>query len=153
MRLTIELTDVEPPRTNTATAHCVGFDADGRVLLARHVTREWTIPGGHLEPEESAEDALGREAFEEAAATLGAVRLFATERGDLLEGEPNPKYAQPSYQLFYVCRVTGLAPLAANDECLESRLFPVEEALTLPGWLDHNQDLFEAALDAAERFL
>ena len=91
--------------------------------------------------------------MEEAAATLGAVKLFATERVDLLEGEPNPRYPQPSYQLFFVCEVTGLATLEPNAECLESRLFPLAEAVTLPGWLDHNQDLFAAASEARAKWL
>ena len=39
VRLTVELTSQEPPLLNTVTAHCVGFAADGRVLLSRHVDR------------------------------------------------------------------------------------------------------------------
>lgn len=44
-----------------------------RVVLADIETRGWCIPSGHLEPRESAEDAVRRESVEEAGATLGKV--------------------------------------------------------------------------------
>lgn len=37
----------------------------GRVLFVHHPQRGWEIPGGHLEGDESPEDALLRELFEE----------------------------------------------------------------------------------------
>ena len=147
--LTTELTDVSPPLASCSTVHCLGFDADGRFLLARHVERDWTIPGGHRETEESAEDALRRECYEEAAAVIDDPRLFATERVELLEGTPDPRYPQPSFQLFFVARVTRLDVLTPNEECVESRLFSVDEARELPGWMDHNQPLFDAGLAVA----
>ncbi len=44
-----------------------------RVVLADITTRGWCIPSGHLEPGESAEDAMRREAHEESGALLGKV--------------------------------------------------------------------------------
>lgn len=146
LRLTLRLSRDVPDEGGVGTVHCIGFDVDGRVLLVEHVERDWTIPGGHLEPGESPEAALHREVLEEAAATIADPLLFAHERIERLAGEADPRYANPSHQLFYVARVTDVGVLVANAECRSSRLFPIDEARRLPGWLDHNQELFEAAL-------
>jgi 8-oxo-dGTP pyrophosphatase MutT (NUDIX family) len=46
-------------------------DEDGRVLLVQLSERgEWTLPGGLLEPDEHPEDAVAREAHEEAGVEL-----------------------------------------------------------------------------------
>lgn len=42
-----------------------------RVVLADIVARGWCIPSGHIEPGETAEEAVRREASEEAGITLG----------------------------------------------------------------------------------
>ncbi|GGI97555.1 ADP-ribose pyrophosphatase [Alicyclobacillus cellulosilyticus] len=49
---------------------------DGWVWV-RHRTRGWELPGGKLEPGESAEAAARREAAEEAGAVLGPMRWVA----------------------------------------------------------------------------
>ncbi|QSO54190.1 NUDIX domain-containing protein [Alicyclobacillus curvatus] len=43
---------------------------DGHVIWVRHPRRGWEVPGGKLEPGESAEEAVKREVFEEAGAIL-----------------------------------------------------------------------------------
>jgi 8-oxo-dGTP pyrophosphatase MutT (NUDIX family) len=50
-------------------------DADGRVLLVRHVEGRWQLPGGAVDPDERPDDAVRREAREEAGVELepGAV--------------------------------------------------------------------------------
>ncbi len=52
-------------------------DAGGRVLLVRHTygERNWEIPGGGLEADESAEAAAIREAHEETGVTCAIERL------------------------------------------------------------------------------
>lgn len=147
--LTVRLTSELPPTDHVSTAHCLGFATDGRFLLAQHVERGWTIPGGHIEPGESPDAAMRREAIEEAAATIGDAVVMATEQVDLVEGEANPRYPQPSYQVFFLALVERLDVLVPNEECTESRLFAVSDALRLPGWPDHNGDLLDAGVEMA----
>ena len=48
------------------SARWVIFDAQWRVLLVKHrVSNPWTLPGGHVEKEETFQDAFIREAYEE----------------------------------------------------------------------------------------
>lgn len=148
-RLTLSATDELPPAGHISAVHCLGFDGEGRFLLARHVDRQWTIPGGHREPGESALEALRRETREEAAAEISDPVLVAVERIDLLDGKPDPRYPAPAFQVFFAARVDRVDPLVPNAECTESRLFAIDEARALPGWMDHNKPLFDAAVSIA----
>jgi 8-oxo-dGTP pyrophosphatase MutT (NUDIX family) len=148
-RLTLALADHLPPDVRVSAAHCIAFDGD-HVLLVRHVDRQWTIPGGRTEPGESAVQTMHREVLEEAAAVVEDPVIIATERIDLLEGEPDPAFPPPPvHQVFFVARVVSLAPLVTNLETFESRLFPIDDARALPGWIDHNAPLFDAACQLA----
>ena len=53
---------------------------DNKVLAARreHGMEGWELPGGKLEPDESAEDACRREISEELGLTLGVLWPFTT---------------------------------------------------------------------------
>jgi 8-oxo-dGTP pyrophosphatase MutT (NUDIX family) len=149
-RMTLALADDLPADIRVSAAHCLAFDAEQRVLLVRHVDRQWTIPGGRTEAGESAEQTMHREAMEEAAAVVDDPVVIATERIDLLEGEPDPALPPPPvHQVFFVARVVSVARVTPNLETLESRVFAIDEARELPGWIDHNGALFEAACRVA----
>ena len=152
-RLVTRLDRRLPPVHHVSTAHCLAFER-GRVVLTLHHEREWTIPGGHLEPGESPEQAMVREALEEAGAVVRGGEVFAHEEIDPEDGIPAaPRYAVPAFQVFYVAELVALQELSATDECAEARLFTVDEALEAPGWVQRNKPLFEAAVAlAAERF-
>src|SRR4051794_40053942 len=142
----LELTRRMPPIDHISTAHCLAFDGD-RIVLARHVEREWTIPGGHLEPGEPVEDAMRREAREEAGAVVGVPSLFAVERIERIAGPPiSERYANPSYQVFFVARLVSLTAPTALEECTESRRFTPDEARAAPGWVQEHREFYEAAL-------
>jgi 8-oxo-dGTP pyrophosphatase MutT (NUDIX family) len=149
LRITTLLTSSMPPQDHVSAAHCLGFDEKGAFLLTKHVDRQWTIPGGHREPHETPEEAMRREVMEEAAAVVADPVLLAIDRIQLMRGPVDPRYPVPSFQVFFVARVVELNPLVPNLECTESRLFSVDEARQLPGWMSDNQHLFDAALAIA----
>jgi 8-oxo-dGTP diphosphatase len=145
-RLTLSLADELPPVEQVGTAHGLVFDGDA-IVLARHVTRSWTIPGGHLEPGETPEQALHREVAEEAGAVVRDPVLLAVERIERLAGPPaSDRYTNPSFQVFYGARLVSLGPPTALDECTESRRFRPEEARVAPGWVQDQRELYEEAL-------
>lgn len=72
--VTFVATEDAPPDDGTPIPAALVFPFYGdRVALADIVTRGWCIPGGHLEPGETAEEAIHREAYEEAGVTLNQV--------------------------------------------------------------------------------
>ena len=106
----------------------------GRLLWCRHRDRQtWEIPGGHIEPGESALEAAARELQEETGATdftLQPVCWYSAWRAD---GMP------PSCGLLCVADVHALGDL--HNEIAEVRLFDgVPDALTYP---DIQPRLFE----------
>jgi 8-oxo-dGTP pyrophosphatase MutT (NUDIX family) len=146
LRLVLTLTDEWPPDEQIATAHCLAFDGDA-IVLARHVERQWTIPGGHREAGEGVLDALRREAREEAGIEIGPPALLAVERCDRVAGPAlSDRYTNPSYQTFFVAPLVTLGSPTALDECTESRLFEPDEARVAPGWVQDLPALYEAAL-------
>lgn len=150
-RLVTRLDAGWPSLDHVTTAHCLAFEGE-QVVLALHRTRDWTIPGGHLEAGESPQEAMAREAFEEAGAVVVDPVLFAHEQIDPEDGiASSPQYPVPSFQLFFVARLVDLGAPTAADECIESRLFTPAQARQAPGWIQRNRSLYEAALQLARQ--
>lgn len=146
LRVTTVLSDTEPPAEAVTAAHVFAFDGD-RIVLARHVDRGWTIPGGHVEVGESPLEAMRREAREEAGIEVDSARFIASDRIEAADGEePDPRYPNPGYQVFYVARVVRYGEITHTDECTEARSFSADEARRAPGWVQQNRTFYEAAL-------
>ena len=106
----------------------------GRLLWCRHRDRQtWEIPGGHIEPGESAMEAAARELQEETGATDFTLQPVCWHSAWHSDGMPH------SCGLLCVADVHALGDL--NNEIAEVRLFDgVPDALTYP---DIQPRLFE----------
>jgi 8-oxo-dGTP diphosphatase len=111
---------------------------DGRVLLARHVSREggstWTLPGGRVEHAEDPFDAVVREVREETGCDAVVERLLGVDSRLI----PPSERAVPggvehqNVGVFYRVRITGgrLRP-EPDGEIAESVWTPVPEVSRL----------------------
>lgn len=112
-----------------ASVGIVPFLPDGRVVLVRqyrHVTQDfcWEIPGGSITPGEPPEEAAQRELREEAGYRAGRLRRL----GGFW---PNTAYLDEVIHI-YVAGELAVDPLPADqDEHLEIRAFPFDEALAM----------------------
>lgn len=97
----------------------------GQWLLVRHKERTtWEIPGGHIEPGETADDAAKRELFEE----TGAVQFLLSPVCDYSV----TKDGQIGHGRLYAAEVETLGPLP-ESEIAETRLFAeLPDNLTYP---------------------
>lgn len=135
-----------PPREEIATAFVLAFSGD-RLLQTHLVKRGWDIVGGHVEAGEAPEEAVRREAYEEAGAQLGTLHLLGYQCLRLPGPRPaSYKYSYPnSYQLFYWAHIEALDDFIPTPETHGPTLFSPEQAQTLP-WVQAHPELYRAAL-------
>jgi 8-oxo-dGTP diphosphatase len=96
-----------------------------KVVLADIATRGWCIPSGHVEPGESFEEAVRREAFEEAGATLDRVAFigyFVLTRRDTGAVRHAPTF---------IGEVQGLAAVPPGTESRGMQMVNVEDVAGL----------------------
>lgn len=137
-----------PPLELSVTALVLAFSGD-RLLQTQLVKRGWDVVGGHIEPGESPEEAVHREAFEEAGARLGTLHLLGYQRLRLL-GPRQESYRYPypeNYQIFYCARISALDDFVTNAETKGRGLFSPTEAEQLP-WVQAHKAFYLAALSA-----
>lgn len=137
-----------PPRHLVTAA--LGFIVAGEsLLLARIAGRDWDLPGGHLEPGESPEQAMRREVMEEAAAVVGRAQIFAHQY--IHADDPAPEgfpYPHPdAYMVFFLGELERLEPFASTAESTERRLWSPEEAHRA-AWVQRHRPVYDAVLRA-----
>ena len=96
-----------------------------QIVLADILTRGWCIPSGHLEPNETAEDAVRRESLEEAGATLGKVVylgyfVLTDSKTGIVRHAPT-----------FIASVTAIGAIPSGTESRGSQLANVEDIATL----------------------
>jgi 8-oxo-dGTP pyrophosphatase MutT (NUDIX family) len=108
---------------------CAIFVRATRLLLAKRAPHKavcpncWDVIGGHVEPGETVEQALIREAKEE----VGLTPLRFMAAGSILKSEPGSN-DQATYHFFIVFEWSGGEPVMLGDEHTEFRWFTIEEA-------------------------
>ena len=118
---------------------CVGavvFDDSGRLLLVKRANPPsqglWSIPGGRVEPGESAEIAVVREVLEETGLSVTIVREVGTVVRDA------PGGGRYVIRDFLATAPAG-GPLVAGDDADDARFFMVPELVLgelTPGLLE-----------------
>lgn len=122
--------DGHPPQIPAASA--VLFRGDAVLLVERGAgpaKGRWSLPGGHIEPGESAEAAARREVCEETSVIAGALEPFGTFDVDVPEHDGA---AARHYRISVFC---GLAPDAvpvAGSDARAARFVAVDELSRLP---------------------
>jgi 8-oxo-dGTP pyrophosphatase MutT (NUDIX family) len=105
----------------TLGVRAAAFDDKGRVFLVRHTyVPGWQFPGGGVEVDETALEALERELFEEGNVTLGAApQLFNVYF--------NSRITNRDHVLLYVCRDARCqVPKVADKEIAETGFFALD---------------------------
>lgn len=124
----------------------VGFVVRGTdLLLVRHVTYGWTVPGGHIEANESPAEAMVREVWEEAAVRVGATRVVGHQEIRPVDEVPDDyRYPIPSYQCFFAGLVESAERFDPTDEVLAVGFFAPETS-EFESWV-HREGQAMAAL-------
>jgi mutator protein MutT len=107
-----------------AAAACIR-DPQNRILLLRRSDGEnlWGFPGGMIEPDERADQAVVRETYEETGLQVEPVSLIGVYAGpEYRFTYPNGDQAQPMV-LFFECRVMGGELRPDMEESKELRFF------------------------------
>jgi 8-oxo-dGTP diphosphatase len=139
-----------PPLALVTQASGVCFTEDGRIVLVAGPDGGWALPGGHLEPGETAEEALIREVREEACAVVQHLAYLGAQQVDDPECEAGPRR---TYQVRFWARVT-LEPFESRFETRERTLVPPSAFVETLAWRTARiaGALLEAALAQEARF-
>ena len=111
-----------------------------RVVLADIPSRGWCIPSGHVEAGETAEEAVRREAWEEAGVTLGTVACLGYF---ILTENDN---GQIRHAPTFLADVRGIEPVPVGSESRGMQMVPIEDVAGLYFAWD---DLLAAVFDYA----
>lgn len=120
---------------------------EGAILLCDIDGRGLTIPGGHIEPGESIEDCLRREAHEEACVDLGRTMLLgyieADHSGNSAYDGP---YPERSVQAIFRAEIDVVNEFTPRFEAGRRVVVPVAE---VPALHHEWNAVLQAALDSA----
>ncbi|KMM37959.1 NUDIX hydrolase [Guptibacillus hwajinpoensis] len=136
-----------PPKELITSVHGFCFK-DDKLLLVNLNHRGWDFPGGHIEDEETPEECLKREAYEEGyvkgeSHLLGRIVVDHSENPKWNE---NSQYPKIGYQVFYRMDIDKLYEFKAKYESGERILIHPSDVIDYY----HNwNELYQEILDIA----
>jgi 8-oxo-dGTP pyrophosphatase MutT (NUDIX family) len=140
------ITDDIPSGEICSTAFGFVFMGD-KVLLTRLRDRDWDLPGGVIDPDETPEQAAVREVWEETLARVEVIELIGIQELEVFGPKPE-RYRWPypvSVQVFYLCRLLELRPFDPNKESFDRGFFSPAEARLVPTMRNHDE-IYEEGL-------
>lgn len=129
-----------PNRKDCTAVFCVAITGDDKIVLARE-NRGWGMIGGHVDGDETLEQALARECLEEGGFTVINPRLFGYRKiiatKSVTHQDPGRSYPFPiSYIAYYYDENDQELAKPTEPEVLESGAFTIKEieALRIPDY-------------------
>lgn len=124
-----------PAATHVAPSAFVAVrDITGRILLVRRCdTGDWELPGGHVDPGESASDTAIRETAEESGMDVeitGLVGVY-TDPGHVIADPRTGQVRQPFAVCFHARPLSG-TPVGDQVETGDARWFTIGDIPALP---------------------
>lgn len=112
--------DIIPPIQETLTSHCVPFTATGKIVAVHVIGRGIDIPGDHIDTDETAIEAMQREAQEEAQITV--INPILIDVWHLSSSNEKLGLTQKPYLLLYSVDVDSIDSFIPNNEVNERLL-------------------------------
>jgi 8-oxo-dGTP diphosphatase len=147
VKLTWKHDKVLPPKKFITSVHGFCFK-DDRLLIVNLNHRGWDFPGGHIEFQETPEECMKREAYEEGYISgrcfpLGVIEVDHNENPNWDEGSPYPKVG---YQVFYRMDINQIHNFQAKYESIERRFIdPNEFKIYYHDWNELYQEILDFA--------
>lgn len=115
------------------------YDGESRVLLIKRgnypYKDRWALPGGFIDPNETAQQAAAREVKEETG--MGVVDVTFSHIADAPDRDPRGR----AISMVFKSRAFPDQEAYAGDDAVEAEWFPYHSALTMDLAFDHNEIL------------
>lgn len=128
--------DNQVPDAPLCTAvYCLAVIENTGELVLTRITRGWEMLGGHIEPGETVQQALMREALEEGGFRPQAIAPFGLTKVTARVPEPNNHhgghYPQTSYIPYFIAISSQPIQKPTGEEIIESRTFAPDQISAL----------------------
>jgi 8-oxo-dGTP diphosphatase len=121
--------DYLPPLNQILSAHCVPVTADGKIVAVDIVGRGVDFPGGHIEGDETAVEAMHRETREEAYISVKEPVLIDVWK--LSSDDKKLGLRIKPYILSYLALVEQIDDFIANDEVSRRLVLDPDEFVSM----------------------
>ena len=124
----------DAPAASCVAPYAAVRDITGRILLVRRCdTGDWELPGGHVDPGESASDAAVRETAEESGITVEITGLAGiyTDPGHVI-ADPRARLVRQPFAICFHARPLSGSPGGDQVETSDARWFTIGDIPALP---------------------